>query len=856
MAVKDFFIKSNDTLDNKDIWEVTPWQKDNSSAITKSKVDNQDELTLEDFLDGDEGASVGAALSNQLSQLVTQNGIYTAVNNIKTAIKNEEPDSIRPDGTVGQADDGMGIKLRKIKNNKLKRVKLSSKFGLYNTYMNLLGNAAGLFIGSLGKTAATQIADYALSKTRVSDFTLGLGVDSIRRIVKAAKDGGRDRGEFSSVDIPYDDIINLNLANFFTIYSSRPGLRVRSTNSLLQYIAKNGGRLETLKRAGGQAIKQFTSNFGIEINGDDGKSDNKTDAPLISLDQVYDFANKYTFLMPKVDGQDDLTIKLPSDDNSIKKGIIPQNFKAIESNEYKKQISRLAKKAQKALNSDGQLEDLENLGQQRKDLENLEQQRKNYVKNTIIHSKARINGGVEIGSLKDYVDKRYEYLKELFGDKLNVYKEDSDGNNIPMLMRKIEEDYKSNGGLYIEPFYGIDENVIQSFFIPFEFNPDIQESPSKSEYTNDKILGRIMPWRSYISSEPSGLTIVTKYFALEGDIKIINGEAGIDADESKYWSDYWQRYYKWDLKKIQYLEGLYRSLNLPYIKDAKFVRPPIIRVIPPCKNSTGYNNEKGKGKNQFSTVSDLYSYPNYNKNGDDNFEITRIFDKKEYNIRIKRYVATDIQISPLDENGWGNNFAFNSEGNCVRKGFKVSITLLETTKNFLDTIPSFASYVNKDLNTAILESGRKEQDFRKKYNNDVILPQENMIGWRSINAAEELKINELNKSANNTSSFPATAPAPDSNSTAPDSTDSKPETVNTKDVETKQENKLIESKFAQTVKFEYLKEGKIELSEDIELFNTDHLKELKKEEPEPVKESEEKNEGLTNMPDKNIDNAK
>lgn len=854
MAVKDFFIKSNDTLDNKDIWEVTPWQKDNSSAITKSKVDNQDELTLEDFLDGDEGASAGAALSSQLSQLVTQNGIYTAVNNIKTAIKNEEPDSIRPDGTVGQADDGMGIKLRKIKNNKLKRVKLLSKFGLYNTYMNLLGNAAGLFIGSLGKTSATQIADYALSKTRVSDFTLGLGVDSIRRIVKAAKDSGRDRGEFSSVDIPYDDIINLNLANFFTIYSSRPGLTVRSTNSLLQYIAKNGGRLETLKRAGGQAIEQFAGNFGIEINSDDGKPDNKTEAPLISLDQVYDFANKYTFLMPKVDEQDDSTIasfKIPSDGNSIKKGIIPQNFKVIEADEYKKQISRLAKKTEKAFNSDN-LEERE-LNVKRQQLEDLEQQRKSYVENTIIHSKARINGGVEIGSLKDYIDKRYEYLKELFGDKLNIYKEDSDGNNIPMLMRKIEEDYKSNGGLYIEPFYGVDENVIQSFFIPFEFNPDIQESSSKSEYTNDKILGRIMPWRSYISSEPSGLTIITKYFALEGDIKIINGEAGINADESKYWSDYWQRYYKWDLKKIQYLEGLYRSLNLPYIKDAKFVRPPIIRVIPPCKNSTGYNNEEGKGKNQFSTVSDLYSYPNYNKNGNDNFEITRIFDKNEYNSRIKRYVATDIQISPLDENGWGNNFAFNSEGNCVRKGFKVNITLLETTKNFLDTIPSFASYVNKDLNTAILESGRKEQDFRNKYNNDVILPQENMIGWRSINAAEELKINEQNKSANNISS----STAPDSTvSTDFDFTDSKPETVNTKDVETKQENKLIESKLARTVKFEYLKEGKVELSEDIELFNTDHLKKLKKEKPEPAKESVGKNEGLTNTPDENIDSAK
>ena len=745
MSVKDFFIKSNGTLDDKDIWDVTPWQKDNSSAITKSEVDKQDELSLEDFLDGDEGASAGAALSSQLSQLITQNGIYTAINNLGNAIKNEEPESVRPEKTAKQADDEIGIKLQKIKNSKLKRVKLSSKFGLYNTYMNLLGNASGLFIGSLGKTTATQIADYALSKTRISDYTLGLGTDSIRRIVKAAMDDGRSGGQFSSVDIPYDDIIDLNLANFFTMYSSRPGLTVRSTNNLLQYVAGTDGKLDKFLNAAGNSISKTVSNSGAKIDiGKFGNGNDKSETKLVNLKQINEFANKYTFLMPKVDKQETITsFELPSDDNSIKKGIIPQNFKVIETDEYKKQISRLAKKTDEAFNSDN----WEKIGEQnvkREQLEDFEQQRKEYVKDTIIHSNARLNGGVELGSLKEYVKQRYDYLKELFPDLGIHYIEN--GNNIPTLMRQLNENARSNGGLYIEPFYGVEDEKkgsgIKSFFIPFEFNPDVQENSANAKYTKDELLGRILPLRAYIGSEPGDLTITTKYIALEGDDETIND---ISSDRTKYWAFDWQHTFKWDLKKIQYLEGLYRSLTLPYIKEAKFVRPPIIRVIPPCKNDGLYLGNESKNGTEFSVVSDLYSYPNYNESegSKNNFEITRVFDSDEnsYNHRVKRYVATSVQISVIDENGWGNNFAFNGVGACVRKGFKVTITLAETTKNFLDTIPSFASYVSNELNETVLSydlvRGQQQQGVMDYFNIErVITPQDNKISEESIKAAE------------------------------------------------------------------------------------------------------------------------
>jgi len=875
MSVKDFFIKSNSALDDKDIWDVTPWQKDNSSAITKSEVDKQDELSLEDFLDGDEGATAGAALSSQLGQLITQNGIYTAVNNIGNAIKNEEPESVRPEKTAKQADDEIGIKLQKIKNSKLKRVKLSSKFGLYNTYMNLLGNASGLFIGSLGKTTATQIADYALNKTRISDYTLGLGTDSIRRIVKAAMDDGRSGGQFSSVDIPYDDIIDLNLANFFTIYSSRPGLTVRSTNDLLQYVAGTDGKLDKLLNAVGNSISKTASSFGAKVDvGKFGNGNDKSKTTLVNLKQINEFANKYTFLMPKVDKQDNSTItsfELPSDDNSIKKGIIPQNFKVIETDDYKKQISRLAKKTEKAFNSDN-WEEIGKLNIKREQLEDLEQQRKDYVKNTIIHSNARLNGGVEVGSLKEYVKQRYDYLKELFPDLGIHYNEN--GNNIPTLMRQLNEKTRSNGGLYIEPFYGVEDekegNGIKSFFIPFEFNPDVQENSASAKYTKDELLGRILPLRAYIGSEPGDLTITTKYIALEGDDETIND---ISSDRTKYWAFDWQYVFKWDLKKIQYLEGLYRSLTLPYIKEAKFVRPPIIRVIPPCKNDGMYLGNKSENGTEFSVVSDLYSYPNYNESEDskNNFEITRVFDSDEnsYNHRVKRYVATSVQISVIDENSWGNNFAFNGAGACVRKGFKVTITLAETTKNFLDTIPSFASYVSNGLNETVLsydlERGQQQQGVMDYFNIErVITSQDNKISEESIKAAEaQMAVDqatedvsgeseeETNNTENNTYTSSVDAEKIQNKNSQADAISETEQQRAEKNIELSSSGQV--SNITETLGISYIENGEIKTREvtlGAQKINTPNIKE---ESPENIEDTVGENKGLSLVSDKKID---
>lgn len=657
MAVKDLFVRKVDDIDEKEIWQVTPWQNDD--GITKSEVDHQDELSFEDYLEGGDTSAL-SAFTTSLEQLGTQNGIYTAVNSLKNVINDGSKSSHRPNRTVEQTDDKLATTLQKIKNSKYKKnVKLSSKLGLYNSYMNLLGNAAGLYIGSLGKNTAEQIADYALDKTKVSDYTLGLGVTSLVRLGKAAFDGGKNKGVFSSVDIPWNDIISLNLANFFTIYSSRPGLTIRSTNNLYQNVVKGGdGRIETLLGLNGKKAELANSAISTVKNSSE---QTEKELPMVTSEEYQKMALMHGSMAFEPDSG-------YNTGNEVFKGKIrtkDTNSNSINNNNNSSEKKGLIRSAIDKINKK-----LENTSaSEYYSYYNYEEWRdKN--KPTVLSSSARIKDGLEIGSVSQYIeDWRANKIEDADGFAGTAGKVINYGAYTDVNSRNLPSNAKSNGGLYIEPFYN--NSGLNSFFIPFEFNPEIQEGGLKADYQMEQPLGRLLAVRSYTKSDADTTTVTTTYLALE------------DGYSKKYYTDSWQKF-GWDLNTIGEIEKFYRSLTLPYIniKDsAEFVRPPIIRIIPPLtKNST-----------DFKSLSDLYSYPS--SKGD--YKITKIFDDNtQVKDRAKRFVAINVQIQPLES--WGNNFSaidYYNNSNVQRKGFKVTVTLAETTKNFLDTIPSYASYV-------------------------------------------------------------------------------------------------------------------------------------------------------------------
>ena len=138
----------------------------------------------------------------------------------------------------------------------------------------------------------------------------------------------------------------------------------------------------------------------------------------------------------------------------------------------------------------------------------------------------------------------------------------------------------------------------------------------------------------------------------------------------------------WDSKKLDEIVNQYRKLVLPFIKSDQgiFVRPPIVRI------QFGYNNEKN---NNLMNISTLFNY----HNTDDCFEVTKTLDGATSE---KRYIVTNLQINPIDQNGFDYYIDYSKSNDykylSYRRGFTVNLTLAETTKNFLDTVPNYYNY--------------------------------------------------------------------------------------------------------------------------------------------------------------------
>ena len=158
------------------------------------------------------------------------------------------------------------------------------------------------------------------------------------------------------------------------------------------------------------------------------------------------------------------------------------------------------------------------------------------------------------------------------------------------------------------------------------------------------------------------------------------------------------------------------------LKDGDYmVRPPVVQVY------IG-NNTKNP------TVRNVLTYPLTmpNKESKDSFKAsaksidtnTTYFehslsfnennaneDEKKGYFNVKRYVVTSVSIEDLENtNGWNYNVNTNIPG--TKRGFIVTLSLSETTRNFLDLVPDFKAYYDvwiKPNNSLLL----KEKEYVK-----------------------------------------------------------------------------------------------------------------------------------------------
>ena len=289
------------------------------------------------------------------------------------------------------------------------------------------------------------------------------------------------------------------------------------------------------------------------------------------------------------------------------------------------------------------------------------------------------------------------------------------GNYTQYENRKTIGDFNAIGCLYVEPFYNTNSNV-NVFSIPFQFNPEIKEGAIKANYEEEKILGRITSARYYINTDSDPVTLTTKYICtcdqdFKGNDAVANntinfGKTYLD----KNWHEHWTQ------NELIKIENAYRSLVFPLKDDDYMVRPPVVQIY------IG-NNEKNP------TVRNVLTYPlTMPKIGDGDleqssksisggkyFEHSLSFnetnakkeDKKGY-FNVKRYVVTSVSIEDLENtNGWNYNVNKNIPG--TKRGFIVTLSLSETTRNFLDLVPDFKAYydawnIEKDDDNKILLS--------------------------------------------------------------------------------------------------------------------------------------------------------
>lgn len=644
----------------------TPWDNTNWDSSIVSNVDSQDKKLYDD-IDSDNTNGFGEAVSNSIGNIFTNKiGI---VKDIKNLVGTGEKHTSVPNGTV--YDEKFDNQLKKIKSEKYRNIKLNAvNGGTYNSLANLLGTASGIFVGSLGKSSTSTVIDDMTSK-----FTGGFGIAGF---LERAATGG-----LSSLP-SLEEITELNTITMNTMYEAKPGRRVTDRNHTYNYITNN-----TSDGIDGTIGDNDSSNTGIQekiMNKLNGVS-SKISGAIKNYGTVSAWQNKLTgFITEKTKRKNTVPEGYTADDFSSSKTL-------IVSNQRDERFAQFV----------GQNYEKESGGNKTK----YDTVRVGVDPNEWSKAKPVFSFGKEgEGSLFARSFTRAEVFS------------------------RINNDFQNFAGLYVEPYNNIDSKL-DPFYIPFEFNPIITEGSVKANYATQELMGRILAVRSYVGSDSDTLTIETSYIAT--CVKKDDNEIIIDKDNATdLWLNGWMK--SWDLADIQKVERLYRSLVMPYIEGNNFLRPPIVRIkMGSIKKLEGSE----EGSVNFDTVGDLFKYPNV----EDKIQITKNLDGSE--TREKRYIVTDVNFSKISDD-WALNYVNlgalqsglktgskirywngrsdsnntgysylgngNSSNGFLRYSFKVTLTLAETTKNFLDQIPSYNEYVNKATKFEYEENPQKKEE--------------------------------------------------------------------------------------------------------------------------------------------------
>lgn len=318
-------------------------------------------------------------------------------------------------------------------------------------------------------------------------------------------------------------------------------------------------------------------------------------------------------------------------------------------------------------------------------------------KNSFIISLKRTEQEKEVVIYNDGVNTLQNYIedaKEAIGERIRL-------ENV-----RGKEPINLLGGLYIEPYYnsvaakfeseGATENGgLTCYTIPFQFNPTINDGGYEAKYQSEDLMGRILQIRSYIGTNSNTITLETKYIATNSDQNLEENPFG----QNNYSYEHWME--QWTPNALFEIENKYKKLVMPFIysEHGVFVRPPIVRI------NFGYaNSEKNstristKGNTKNATISTLFNYGNV----DNCIEVTSEID--EFTSE-KRYIVTNLQINPINGDGFDYYIDYttsddnSTDTKSFRRGFSVSLTLAETTKNFLDTVPNYYNYSKSIANT-------------------------------------------------------------------------------------------------------------------------------------------------------------
>ena len=298
--------------------------------------------------------------------------------------------------------------------------------------------------------------------------------------------------------------------------------------------------------------------------------------------------------------------------------------------------------------------------------------------------------------------------------------------------------FNAIGCLYVEPFYNTNNFSVSS--IPFQFNPEIKEGAIKANYEEEKILGRITSARYYINTDSDPVTLTTKYICTcDQDFKKIEsynntinfGKTNLD----KNWHEHWTQ------NELIKIENAYRSLVFP-LKDGNYmVRPPVVQIYignntenPTVRNVLTYPltmskdlKESAKSiheDNEGNRATYFEHSLSFNETSiseeSEESEENKIKKSKKGYFNVKRYVVTSVSIEDLENtNGWNYNVNTNIPG--TKRGFIVTLSLSETTRNFLDLVPDFKAYydvwMKPDNSFKILLENKADEKFSYKSQN-------------------------------------------------------------------------------------------------------------------------------------------